>query len=65
MKIIADTGKCVGSGQCALTAPDLFDQREEDGTVLVLNSAPGTDGQVQRARRVVRVCPSRALTLAE
>ena len=29
MNIIADTGKCVGAGQCVLTEPALFDQSEK------------------------------------
>lgn len=64
MKIIADTGVCVGAGQCVLTEPALFDQDEDDGTVIVLNAAP--DGElVEKAREAVRVCPSQALSLRE
>ncbi|MEU0792577.1 ferredoxin [Amycolatopsis sp. NPDC005961] len=64
MKIIADTGKCVGAGQCVLTEPELFDQSEDDGTVIVLNEAP--EGElVEKAREAVHVCPSQALSLQE
>ncbi|GAA3539489.1 ferredoxin [Amycolatopsis ultiminotia] len=64
MKIIADTGKCVGAGQCVLTEPDLFDQSEDDGTVIVLNDKP--EGElVEKAREAVNVCPSQALSLQE
>ncbi|WP_143116265.1 ferredoxin [Lentzea xinjiangensis] len=34
MRIFADTGKCVGAGQCVLTEPALFDQSEDDGTII-------------------------------
>jgi ferredoxin len=64
MKIIADTGKCVGAGQCVLTEPALFDQSEDDGTVIVLNDAPEGD-LVEKAREAVLICPSQALTLKE
>ncbi|WP_206787937.1 ferredoxin [Amycolatopsis sp. MtRt-6] len=64
MKIIADTGKCVGAGQCVLTEPSLFDQSEEDGTVIVLDDQP--EGElVEKAREAVHVCPSQALSLQE
>ncbi|NBH10124.1 MULTISPECIES: ferredoxin [Amycolatopsis] len=64
MKIIADTGKCVGAGQCVLTEPELFDQSEDDGTVIVLNATP--EGElVEKAREAVHVCPSQALSLQE
>ncbi|MET9001804.1 ferredoxin [Amycolatopsis sp. Hca4] len=64
MKIIADTGKCVGAGQCVLTEPSLFDQSEEDGTVIVLDDQPVGD-LVEKAREAVHVCPSQALSLEE
>jgi ferredoxin len=64
MKIIADTGKCVGAGQCVLTEPTLFDQSEEDGTVIVLDDQP--EGElVDKAREAAHVCPSQALSLQE
>ncbi|MBE8521606.1 (4Fe-4S)-binding protein [Amycolatopsis sp. H6(2020)] len=64
MKIIADTGKCVGAGQCVLTEPSLFDQSEEDGTVIVLDDQPQGE-LVDKAREAVHVCPSQALSLQE
>ncbi|ADJ42693.1 ferredoxin [Amycolatopsis mediterranei S699] len=64
MKIIADTGKCVGAGQCVLTEPSLFDQSEEDGTVIVLDDQPQGE-LVEKAREAVHVCPSQALSLQE
>ena len=65
IKIIADTGRCVGAGQCVLTDPDAFDQSDEDGTVVVLRDTPADDEAVKRARVAVEICPSRALSLAE
>ncbi|MFI0422127.1 ferredoxin [Spongiactinospora sp. 9N601] len=64
MKIIADTRRCVGAGQCVLTEPGLFDQSEEDATVIVLNATP--EGElVEKAREAVHVCPGQALSLEE
>jgi ferredoxin len=64
MKIIVDTSKCVGAGQCVLTERELFDQSEDDGTIIVLNETP--EGElVEKAREAVHVCPSQALSLEE
>jgi len=64
-KIVADLDRCVGAGQCVLTDPDAFDQRDEDGTVVVLHNAPADEEALQRAREAVEICPSRALSLTE
>ncbi|MFC7624893.1 ferredoxin [Microlunatus sp. GCM10028923] len=64
IKIIADRDVCVGSGNCAFTAPELFDQSEDDGTVLVIKDVPDPD-QEEAAREAVSFCPSAALSLQE
>ena len=64
MRIEADTGRCVGSGMCALTAPELFDQSETDGTVVLLRPAPA-EPQAEAAENAVRQCPSGALRLTQ
>jgi ferredoxin len=64
MKITADKVKCIGSGQCVLTEPRLFDQSDEDSTVLLLNDAPD-DELIDQARQAVHLCPSQALSLHE
>jgi ferredoxin len=65
MKIIADTSVCVGAGQCVLTDSTLFDQSEDDGTVIVVNPTPETDELRAAAREAVHICPSQALSLVE
>lgn len=42
MKVIIDENKCVGAGQCVLAAADVFDQRDEDGIVVLLNPSRRT-----------------------
>lgn len=63
MKIIADTAVCIGAGQCALVAGELFDQ-DDDGIVLVLNDEPA-ENQKASARRAASLCPSRAITIVD
>lgn len=62
MKFTVDTGKCIGAGQCALVAPEVFDQ-DDDGTVVVLRADPPAeaDGAVEQA---AALCPAAAITLA-
>lgn len=62
MKVEADLDLCVGSGMCAFTAPDVFDQDESDGHVLV-RATELTPDQVDLARQAVEACPAAALTL--
>ncbi|MFI6497464.1 ferredoxin [Nonomuraea typhae] len=61
MQIKADTDVCIGAGMCALTAPAVFDQSEEDGTVKVLESPVPAEHEAA-ARRAVQACPSGAIS---
>ena len=63
MRIKADTGVCVGSGQCVLTEPAVFDQ-DDDGIVVLLTDQPDEQAAA-RAREAVNLCPSRALSIVE
>jgi len=64
MRIVADTGRCVGAGQCALTEPRVFDQSDEDGTVVLLTDQ--ADGEVlDNVREAIDLCPSQALSLTD
>ncbi|CAM3248563.1 ferredoxin [Stackebrandtia soli] len=60
MKITVDEDRCCGAGQCVLLAPDVFDQRDEDGIVKLLTAEPptGTEGAVTEA---AVVCPTGAI----
>ncbi|WP_214411768.1 ferredoxin [Sphaerisporangium fuscum] len=63
MRIKADTEVCIGAGMCVLTAAKVFDQSEDDGTVVVLEPEPPVD-QEAAVRRAVQVCPSGALSIS-
>jgi ferredoxin len=64
MRVIVDQDKCVGSGQCVLAAAGVFDQRDEDGIVVLLNADPPAElyGAVRQA---AAVCPALAITVDE
>ncbi|WP_310723103.1 ferredoxin [Streptomyces sp. N2A] len=60
MKVIIDENKCVGAGQCVLAAADVFDQRDEDGIVVLLNPLPPEDLAAQVEDAALR-CPALAI----
>ena len=41
MKVTVDQGKCVSVGNCVANAPDVFDQDEDDGSVILLLALSG------------------------
>ena len=64
MRIVTDTGRCVGAGQCALTEPAVFDQSDEDGTVVLLTDHAEGD-TLAKVREAIDLCPSQALSIKE
>jgi ferredoxin len=43
MRVEVDVRKCVASGQCALIAPEVFDQRDDAGVVVLLDEQPAPE----------------------
>jgi len=64
MRIRVDVDRCRGAGQCALTAPEVFDQDEEDGTVVVLDDEPPPELH-QTVRMAAQLCPDSVIRLME
>lgn len=64
MHITIDETKCCGAGQCVLAAPEVFDQREDDGVVILLNADPPTD-QYGQVREAAAVCPAALIEVHE
>jgi ferredoxin len=64
MRVIVEEDKCCGSGLCVMAAPEVFDQRDSDGVVVVLDENPGGD-QHDAVRKAVAACPAAAIRLAE
>jgi NADPH-dependent 2,4-dienoyl-CoA reductase/sulfur reductase-like enzyme len=62
MKVSVDVDKCVAAGQCVLPAPEVFDQREEDGVVVLLDQTPGPELH-DAVRESALVCPAAAEAL--
>lgn len=64
MRVELDVPKCVASGQCVMAAPDIFDQRDEDGVAILLQEHP--DGAlVTMAREAAAICPAAAISVVD
>ncbi|KOU03532.1 MULTISPECIES: ferredoxin [Streptomyces] len=63
MRIGIDKDTCIGAGQCALTAPDVFTQ-DDDGCGTL---RPGREdgGGSALVREAARACPVGAITVSE
>lgn len=62
LSVAADRGRCCGSGNCASTLPEVFDQ-DDDGFVVVLKPSPA-DGLADALRDVAETCPVQAITVS-
>ncbi|MDP9794011.1 ferredoxin [Catenuloplanes nepalensis] len=60
MKVTADRDRCIGAGMCALTAPAVFDQDQDEAVVVLLDETPPDDARVLVEQAVDR-CPSGAI----
>ncbi len=64
LKVLIDQDKCVGAGQCVFAAPEVFDQREEDGIVELLVAEPD-ESQYSAVKQAARLCPAMAIKIEE
>jgi ferredoxin len=64
VKVTVDQDKCVSSGQCVLNAGEIFDQRDDDGVVVLLTDRPPAD-QAENARKAAAACPALAIDIDE
>jgi ferredoxin len=64
MRVRVNESRCCGAGQCVLVAPGVFDQRDGDGVVRLLDEAPPKELHAA-VRKAVDVCPTCAISLSE
>ncbi len=63
MDIGIDKNVCIGAGQCALTAPDVFTQDDDGYSTLQAGREDG--GGSPLVREAARACPVGAITVSE
>ncbi|RCV50188.1 ferredoxin [Marinitenerispora sediminis] len=64
MRVVVDRTRCIGSGQCVMTDPEVFDQDEDEGLVVLRTPEPPESAR-ERMRAAVALCPSAAIRLEE
>jgi ferredoxin len=64
MKVTVDQEKCVASGQCVIVAEDVFDQRDEDGVVVLRTERPPVELAAD-VRQAESLCPALAIAIEE
>jgi ferredoxin len=64
VKVIIDQDKCVASGQCVMAAPDVFDQRDEDGIALLLTENPPAE-LADDVKQAATICPALAIVVED
>ncbi len=64
LRVVIDQDKCCGAGSCARTAPEVFDQRDDDGLVVLLDAAPP-----ERLREAIEeaaaICPAGVISVVD
>ncbi|GGJ22140.1 ferredoxin [Paenarthrobacter histidinolovorans] len=61
MKFDINVDKCVGAGVCAIAAPEVFDQNDDDGIIVVLDPNPPLE-QAQLVHDAATRCPAAVIT---
>ncbi|QII07358.1 ferredoxin [Rhodococcoides fascians A25f] len=64
MKVVVDQDKCVAAGQCVAASMEVFDQRDEDGIVVLLEEFPSAE-LAEDVRQAAAVCPALAIQIEE
>ena len=64
MKVTVDQPKCVSAGNCVAHAPDVFDQDEDDGSVILPDAFPAPD-RADDVRQAAEACPAHAIFIQD
>jgi ferredoxin len=64
MNVHVDQSLCVAAGNCVVAAPGVFDQRDEDGVVVLLTATP--PGEVAAdVEYAAQACPALAIRITQ
>lgn len=63
MKVVVDMDKCQDHGQCAFSAPEVF-EINADGKLVVLNDSPD-EALRDSVEEAADVCPVQAITIED
>lgn len=64
MKVSVDQTKCIAAGHCVMHAEAVFDQRDDDGIVVLLDDNP-PESLADDVRHAAAVCPASAIDVQD
>ena len=64
LRVRVNQDLCVGAGMCVLSTAEVFDQRDEDGVVTLLQDMP-PERLHEAVRGAARKCPSLAIIVED
>lgn len=64
MSFTVNASRCVGAGVCALAAPNVFEQNDDDGIIVVLDNNPPAH-QANAIRDAAARCPAAVIVLMD
>ncbi len=64
MHVTINEGRCIGAGQCVLAAANVFDQREDDGVVILLDENPPAS-EAAAVNDAAALCPAAVIEVSE
>ncbi|MFJ3704538.1 MULTISPECIES: ferredoxin [Streptomyces] len=64
LRVSVDTDACCSMGKCAATAPQVFDQDDDIGAVVLLQAEPPPELH-ETVRLCADLCPCAAITVTE
>ena len=63
LNVAIEYQKCTAAGQCLLAAPNVFDQSDENGTIVLLDPNP-PESERPRVLDAINRCPASVISLA-
>ncbi|WP_433560579.1 ferredoxin [Nocardia sp. CA-151230] len=64
MRVAVSQEKCIAAGHCVLRADQVFDQRDDDGVVVLLDENPAPE-QAPAVRTAAEFCPAQAIHIED
>jgi len=63
MKIVVDRHACEGNARCSDVAPEIFEVRDDDKSVVKLQNPPAN--LMEKLKLAVRLCPRQAISIED
>jgi ferredoxin len=64
MKVIRNATTCALHGECVMAAPEVFEIRDDDEVVTVLDAEPGEELR-QRVENAALACPTSSIRIED